>query len=1580
MDQVVDTGTYEVLRARLSAAADELTERARALNTRRLEVFGASELRLGSSGRLRTAGPCTPQDLVAVGGFLLLGHRPPLSVGGPLAVGDVLTLHEKDLAPAGPDAVPGLLDDPRLQQDFAELHRYYREARIEQLRLTDGRLLAVFRTGPAAGDLRVLRWQLSPDGTPRYLDARGERDHVRPDGQQLHWAGATRDDHVPGPTPQLSLGGELLLATGGGTLTLSTPAGRVLHREPLDESLQTLADAEIAHARLDTLLVVRIRPYQEETVRHLVCHLPSGRISRIDAVGQACLHLPGDQGLAFPGGYHLTDGTVRTFDQPTDALGYERTVLAPNGEDVLYAFRDEATGRTLLLPYNTVRQEASVPLACQGYALLDDGTLAALRTSEDGPGRLHTVQLWQTPYVSERHAAAQPAGDGPLARIGNADLVTGLADCLALARLATAPIDTTHGYTAVLAACSRTADRHHWLAEPGLGDLHQPLRTIRDTARQVLAEHESVTQVTAHAAQAVDQAAERSAALLRLTRGENLTSATAWVTRLGELRHAQGQVESLRELRRADTARIDRLAADLLDGLTEAARRAATFLAEPDAFADHLRQATTLTSAARTITTAAEAAPLGEQTEHLAEALATVGDLVTTLDLTDPTLRTGILERLAAVLAETNRATATLAVRRRELRTREATAEFAAETALLAQATTAALAAADTPQACDDQLGRLQLRIEQLETRFADADPALTEQLTDRRTEIDDTLTTRKQTLLDERARRADRLADSATRVLDALRRRLATLSGPGEVDAALAADPMAAKIRHLAEQLADLGETARAEEVTGHLRAAREEAHHALRDRGDLYTDGGTTLRLGRHHFAVTTQRPELTLVPWQGRPTFALTGTDYRSPVTRPDFDATRRYWDQHLPSETPDMYRAEYLAASLVLQSQPLGLEALNEAQSTGRLLELVRREVEARPDEGYQRGVHDHDATTILDALLHLHADAGPLRHPAAARAAAQLFWAHGTDETTRSAWTTRARSLALARSAYGPIPAFEALTDELDYRIAEFTDRLGLAAPPRGGSYLAEELAHHPHGFAIAAPTTTLLEKFHATEDAPGLTDALKALPDTPADLAVRHQLAYAWLESFAVSTGEALDGGDLAEATTAVLCPDLPRFPATGTLRTTLTGLLGDHPRLRNGTLIVRLAELLSRTADFTTHQVPGFRAYQRLRTTLLDTERRRLHLHQYRPAPLSGFVRNRLIDEVYLPLIGDNLAKQLGATGDAAHADRSGLMLLISPPGYGKTTLVEYVAARLGLLLVKVNGPALGHRTTSLDPADAPDATARQEIEKLNFALHAGNNVLLYLDDIQHASAELLQRFIPLCDAQRRIDGIQDGQARGYDLRGKRFAVVMAANPYTESGHHFRIPDMLANRADVWNLGDVLAGREDLFELSFIENCLTANAHIAPLAGRDRADLEVLLRRASGEPADEPLSHPYPPADLDRMTAVLAKLQYVRDTVLTVNRAYIASAAQSDHSRTEPPFRLQGSYRDMAKLAERIVPVMDDRELDALIEDHYRAEAQSLGAEAEAQLLKLAELRGTLSPTQADRWAAIKAGGRHAS
>ncbi|MGW3158452.1 DNA repair ATPase [Streptomyces sp. NPDC001089] len=1562
----VDTGTYEVLRDRLAAQAAELARRAEALNARRIEEFGSVRLEVTGTERFRTEHPCVARDVVAVGDLLLFGCVPHLDVKPETAVGDVFALHDRDLNRLSEDAVPGLLDDPAFVREFAALYRYYRQARLLQLRRLDGRLLAVFQTGEKAGDIRVLRWALAADGQPSFLDARGDRDHVFPPSHDFAWVGTTREDHVLGRRPHVSVQGEVFVSTVGGALTVKldddTEAGEAIYAEPVDEPLQSLADADIAHARVGALILLRIRPYKEDTHRYLVFNTLTRSVARLDAIGQACRRLPEDQGVVFPGGHCLATGAYKTYDLDTADLEFEREVRAPNGEDVLYAFHAREDGRSLLLPYNMIRQEVTTPLSCHGSALFDDGTLMVLRAGGDEPARVHPLQVWRSPYVSDTYAAAA-IGTGPLARIGNADLVRGISDCLAVTRAVAETTPTAEVYEALSAACVHAADTSHWLDDDESGDLHTALEAVRGTAEQVLAEFETVLVLTRQASDALDEAAHRIAVVVRRLRGEAVRGATAWVDGLTELHHAQGHLLTLKELRYCDTTRIDELAAEVAADLVSFGQRVVAFLARDDAFAGYHADVDQLVADGGSIATVAEAGPVAARLDELAERLHTVTEVVAGIDMADATVRTSVLERVAEVLGGLNRARATLDARRRTLLDHEGRAEFAAESALMSQAVTAALAMTDSPEACDEQLARILVRLENLESRFAEFDGFLSE-LAEQRAEVYEVFSARKQSLADTRARRAEQLATSAARVLETIARRATSLTDADTVSAFFASDPMVAKVRRTADELRDLGDTVRAQELDGRLKAARQEAARALRDRTDLYADDGRTIRLGSHRFAVNTQPLDLTLVPHADGLAFALTGTDYRSPVTDPDIDATRPYWDRHLPSESPEVYRAEHLAARLLKEH---GAAALTGAE----LPALVRKAAEEAYDEGYERGVHDHDATVILTELLSLYEQAGPLRHEPACRAAAQLFWAHGTTPEARVTWTRRAVSLARARDTFGPAPAIAGLEGELAAGISAWSSS-GARTASAAASYLFEELTCGPDGFALSAAARTLLDKFRHTVATSAYDEDLEAIDD----LAARRQLAEVWLSSYVSSTGANVTPGDVAEAVAAELCPSLTRYESDAPLTARAEGLLGTHPRIAGRCLPLRIDEFLARTDCFRELESPAFRVYQRRRTALVAAERSRLRLDDHHPRVMASFVRGRLIDEVYLPLIGDNLAKQLGTTDEAKGTDTGGLLLLVSPPGYGKTTLMEYVADRLGLLLVKVSGPALGHTVTSLDPAEAPNATARQEVEKINFALATGNNTLLYLDDIQHTSPGLLQKFIPLCDTTRRMEGVGDGEPCTYDLRGKRFAVCMAGNPYTGTGSPFRVPDMLANRADVWNLGDVLTGKDDVFALSFVENALTASPVLAPLAGRDPADLDLLIRLAAGDASAraDRLAHRYASAELERILAVLRHLITARETVVAVNAAYIASAAQSDGARTEPPFRLQGSYRNMNKIVQRIQPVMNATELAAVIDDHYAAEAQTLPTGAEANLLKLAELRGTLTDEQAGRWGEVKA------
>ncbi|MER7039353.1 DNA repair ATPase [Streptomyces microflavus] len=1571
----VDAGAYEVLRRRLSAQAGELVRRAEALNVRRTEEFGSTELRLLATEQVRTEHASVPRDLVAVGGQLLFGFERGPGARGEAGVEDVLLVRDAE-AEGAPDDTPTLLDDDNFRREFSSLHRYFRDARLLRLRRVNGKLLAVFRTGENAEDIRVLRWALGADGSAgAFLDAQGERDHVFPPSHDFEWTVAGREAHVPGRHPHIAIGkgGGLFVDTLGGTLTVKvtddTESPDGIYEEPVEEPLQSLADADVEYAEVGPLVLLRMRPYKETAWRHLVFNSLLSTVQRLDSIGPACHRLPEDQGIIFPGGYYLTTGTAKTFDTAEELAEpvFEGAVRSPNGEDVLYVFRSRDGVRSLLLPYNLIRQEVATPLTGRGHALLDDGTLVLLRDNPDGPARVHPLQRWQTPYVSDTYAASRPAGTGPLARTGNADLVRGISDCLALAHGVRDMTPTTAVYGQLAADCARAQDRYHWLSDPELGALAEPLGELRATAQQVLAEFTAVQELTRRAADALEETSTRITALVRRVRGEVPGSAAAWVERLTELRQAHGHLATIGEMRYADGERIAELSARTEDDIASAAQRAVSFLAREDAFDGYHKDIAGLVADAGAPATVRDASAVTDRLAVMTDGLATVTDVVAGLEIGDATVRTSILERIAEVLGGANRARATLDARRRELLSKEGRAEFAAEFALLGQAVTGALAAAESPEACDDQLARLMLQLENLESRFAEFDDFLAE-LAGRRSEVYEAFSARKQTLQDERARRAERLAGSAQRVLETIGRRLAALDDLDAVHTYFASDPMVAKVRRTADELRELGDPVRAEELDGRLKAARQEAGRALRDRSELYADGGSVIKLGRHRFAVNTQPFDLTLVPAGERLAFALTGTDYRAPVTDPAFEATRPYWEQLLPSESAAVYRGEHLAARLLAEQGAERLAALADDE----LALLVRESAAEAYDEGYTRGVHDEDATAILRALLRLYAEAGLLRHEPAARAAAQLFWAYGTDEALRTSWTRRAVSLARARDTFGLAPAIAVLQEEW----ASAIGGSGSGAPADAvAAYLFEELTTGPAGFVGGASVRAFLDAFHRAAGPDAYADDLAALGG---DLAARKQLVEGWLTPYAEATGAGTDLGDLAEAVAVELCPELERYGCDAPLTERVEGLLGDHPRVGSGgTLTVRIDELLARTGEFRTHAVPAFRAYQRLRTSLVTAERGRLRLDDHRPRVMSAFVRNRLLDEVYLPLIGDSLAKQLGTADADRRTDSQGLLLLVSPPGYGKTTLMEYVADRLGMVLVKISGPNLGHDVTSLDPAQAPSATARQEIEKINFALEAGNNTLLYLDDIQHTSPELLQKFIPLCDATRRIEGVRDGEPRSYDLRGKRFAVCMAGNPYTESGEQFRIPDMLANRADVWNLGEVLSGRDDVFALSFVENALTANPVLAPLAARSRDDLALLVRLAGGSDPTahaEHLEHPYSAVELDAVLAVLRHLLTARDTVLAVNAAYIASAAQTDATRTEPPFRLQGSYRNMNKIAERIVPVMNDAELSAVVDDHYAGEAQTLTTGAEANLLKLAALRGTLTAGQAERWAAITA------
>src|SRR5690606_12658158 len=91
-------------------------------------------------------------------------------------------------------------------QDFRELYAYYKNTRLLQLMVRDGKVLASFQIGERLDDIRVFRWSISPDGKDiRYIDNRGERDIALPGPYDFEWRKATREMVVHGRHPHLNV-------------------------------------------------------------------------------------------------------------------------------------------------------------------------------------------------------------------------------------------------------------------------------------------------------------------------------------------------------------------------------------------------------------------------------------------------------------------------------------------------------------------------------------------------------------------------------------------------------------------------------------------------------------------------------------------------------------------------------------------------------------------------------------------------------------------------------------------------------------------------------------------------------------------------------------------------------------------------------------------------------------------------------------------------------------------------------------------------------------------------------------------------------------------------------------------------------------------------------------------------------------------------------------------------------------------------------------------------------------------------------------------------------------------------------
>lgn len=1583
----LEGGTYEIIRDRLLKQSGELRTRLDALNEARKSVFGSIETALVATERVTTDNNCIPRDMVPLGKRFVFGYNVHMGLKTETAVTDVLSVYHyqpSDHSFHREEAT--FAKDEAFLADFKNLYKYYRDTQFTKFARIGNFLYMVFQIGKSETDIKAFKWAVKGEELS-YIDNRSDHEVRFPDQHEFRWVRTTRDMHRSGLHGHISIEDKVFVETIGGDLTIkvedNTDTGKGIYAEAVDNADQTLDDAEIYYAVVGNLIILKIRPYQESDFRYIVFNAKLQTAIRIDALEDSCVLLPDDHGIIFANGYYLQTGEFKLFDTQRENMLFERRVTAPNGEDYLYVFYNRSSGMYVLLSYNLIAQQVGTPIACHGFSVFANGELCFFK-GEDEPQKHHTIQVWQTPYLDANTAAAADAGasDSYLFKIGNKEIVRAMAECGEVQTLINKEDTYANLYLDILKASNDIIDSYHWLNRSEAQNLAEPLAGIKEAAAAAVDEFEKVVRIKKSTAAEVERVSEKADALLKKITNQRADSVDGFVKYLAGLRELRGEVISLNDLRYIDTALVTKYEERLAEATEQTSHHTVEYLLQENALQPYRDRVAELRASIDTLAKVVEANAVEDEIVAVSGELEMLIDVVSNLKIEDATHTTRIIDSISAIYSSFNQVNAALRKKRKELLGSEGKAEFNAQLKLISQSVVNYLDICDTPEKTEEYLNKLMVQLEELEGRFAEFDEFVAT-LTEKREEIYEAFESKKLSLVEARNRKAGSIMSSAERILKGIKNRVSGFETNAEINGYFASDLMVDKVRDSIKRLRELDDSVKADDLQGRLKTIREDALRQLKDRNELYVAGENMLRFGKHVFSVNTRPLDLTMVARDGGMAFHLTGTNFFEPVTDEAFLAGRELWQQELISENDAVYRAEYLAYQLLnaALSRTDNVPEVPElaTKTVGELVPLVQAFMATRYNEGYAKGVHDADAAILLEALVKLYQAADLLRYPSNARACAQLFWNLFEQDNSKAHINNRLKGVGAILELFPDTREFADVIGDLEQEIAAFAADHKLFGEEVAGTaadYLFHELTRG-NQFVIDREAGELYEAFIAYLKKQNFRkrfdESIEALKH---DRVAQFRLAVRWLRAFSETLNEPHMADYIEETASLLLTGSDNKYRVVNTsLRQTLEGFQGNHAQVEGGKYELSYNHFMLKLGRFVQHTVPAWRAYMEAKKRLIDNYRDELRLGEFMPRVLTSFVRNKLIDEVYLPIIGDNLAKQIGSSGENKRTDNMGMLLLISPPGYGKTTLMEYVANRLGIVFMKVNGPAIGHHVTSLDPAEAPNAAAREELEKLNLGFEMGDNVMVYLDDIQHCNPEFLQKFISLCDAQRKIEGVYKGRSKTYDLRGKKVCVVMAGNPYTESGEKFRIPDMLANRADIYNLGDILGDKAAVFKLSYIENSLTSNEMLSRLANKSMNDVYTIVKMAeTGTREGLEFEASHSAEELNEYANLLKKLLWVRDIILRVNQEYIYSAGQSDDYRTEPAFKLQGSYRNINKIAERLSPVMNQQELETLVLSYYENESQTLTTGAEANLLKFREMVGWLNETERKRWETIKA------
>ena len=334
------------------------------------------------------------------------------------------------------------------------------------------------------------------------------------------------------------------------------------------------------------------------------------------------------------------------------------------------------------------------------------------------------------------------------------------------------------------------------------------------------------------------------------------------------------------------------------------------------------------------------------------------------------------------------------------------------------------------------------------------------------------------------------------------------------EIEAYFTADLMPQKLRKIIDELLQLEDPVKADDLQSRLKSTRDEALRQLRDRKELYTDGKDVIKLGQYQFTVNEQPLELSIIPRQDSLYFHLGGTNFYEEVSDPFLLENRNHWDQLLISENSNIYRSEFLAFQLLKTiSSPDATVSLNEVSAfdDSSLLSFVQQQMASRYNEGYAKGIHDHDTVKILKALITFYKNAGTLRYDSKIRAWAVFAWQYQVDPKITATWTHRLKTLGQIYALFGNRSIFSEATQALIPLLGDkLSDRLEAHQIVEAAGYLIDEISAN-EAYVLSKEARSAADGFTQVL---GKKKALKAFESSLKDIdeaADKFQMTRSWL-------------------------------------------------------------------------------------------------------------------------------------------------------------------------------------------------------------------------------------------------------------------------------------------------------------------------------------------------------------------------------------------------------------------------------------------------------------------------------------